>query len=248
MTVGVQIFNKHQTIQITNNDYPYVLLKSTRIDSSHKWNTSNGISYIENALGMKYRDDFDDIVTFYYCSNKRIMCSLSATGRLYKWHNQSLGQNDYIDIYAFTRIKPRERGRSGLQLFNRERGLVFDSSWYILNITGFYVIPPQIPSVANLDINNIYQINTHFDNGRYAVALSTYKQAYFFRFSPYEFIEAQNAIWMDGSTIKINWIPINRQKRREGIWASQSGFGQKNETYAYVIDTTNLPIPYEIRI
>lgn len=247
MTAGIQIFNKHKSLQLTNNDYPYVLLKSLRIDKSAHWTSKNGVSYIENALGMKNRNDFDDIVTFYYCSNKKIMCSLAATGRLYKWNHQTFGENDYIDLYAFTRIKHRTQGKSGLQLYHKEKGLVFDSSWYVLNIIGFYVIPPQTPSVSNLDINNIYQINTNF-NGRYAVALSTYKQAYFFRpRNEIFFIEAQNAIWMDGSTIKINWIPINMDKFQKS-WASQSGFGQKNETYAYVIDTTNFPLPYEIKL
>lgn len=246
MTAGVQIFNKHQTLQVTNNDYPYVLLRSFRIDRSFMWTAKNGASFIEDALGVNGKYDFDDIVVFYYCSNKRIMCSLSATGRLYKWNNQSFGEHDYVDMYAFTRIKPRTEGKSGFQLFNREKGLVFDSSWYILNITGFYVVPPETPSVSNLDTNNVYEIKTHFNGGQYAVALSTYKQVYFFRDNGYKMIEAQNAIWMEDSTIKINWIPINTQKRR--VWSHQPGFGQKNETYVYVIDTTNLPIPYEIKI
>lgn len=246
MAVGVQVFNKYQTIQITNNDYPYVLLKSLRIDKSFVWTTKNGVSFIYDVLGINNKYNFDDIVVFYYCSNKRIMCSLGATGHLYKWNYQTFGEHDYVDMFAFTRIKPRKEGKSGLQLFNREKGLVFDSSWYILNITDFYVVPPETPSVSNLDANNVYEIKTNFSGDRYAVALSTYKQAYFFRENGYKMIEAQNAIWMENSTIKINWIPINIQKRI--IWADQPGFGQKNETYVYVIDTTNLPLPYEIMI
>lgn len=247
MPGGIQLFNNGRTLQLTNNDLPYVLLKSIRITSADQWTTANQISWLTNPFILAQNiQNYSDIIFFMRASGFEARCTVTPYGGVFKWHDLVLQPGQYVDIYAFARFRPATQGNSGLQLYHPEKGLVFDSSWHLLNIEKMYAIPAYRPEYYSNGTVVTYNITTEYNDGNYAVGLSTYKQIYHSLNSTFPGVGAallQNCIWMDGSTVKINYVPIDTDTT--GGWVGVVGFAQTNATYAYVINTVNLPLPYD---
>ncbi|ATA22634.1 hypothetical protein BIY26_09565 [Brenneria goodwinii] len=248
MPGGTQVFNKSRTLQLTNNDLPYVLLKSMRITSTAQWNNQDQISSLSNPKFTLPQNIqiYSDIIFFIRANGFDARCTVDPYGGVFKWHDLVLQPGQYIDIYAFSRFRPTIQSTRGMQLFYPGKGLVFDGSWYLLNIEKVYTIPAYKPDYSANGGVTTYNIATEYTDANYAVGLSTFKQIHH-KFSGAGGLlstQLQNCVWMQGNTIKVNYVPLYSDVT--GGWTGIIGFAQSSATYAYVINTTNLPLPYSI--
>lgn len=254
-TGGVRIFNNSRTLQITNQDKPYVLLKSVRITSADSWNYyTNGMKAISSKRLFNFQQrvsEYGDLLFAIHTEGWDARCTVDLAGNLCMWHDLSIQSGQYIEIYVFARVTPTWTGNSGLRLFKPGYGLIFDSSWHILNIADVIEVPPDKPAYSSSTGFTPYQISTTYTDSKYAVAQSTRRQMATERLNNIpntgEIMgyHLQVCAWMNGSTVTLTGVPVGIDTT--GGWERYPYiYNHTGPTLLYLIDTTNYPVPYDL--
>ncbi|MEE3649450.1 MULTISPECIES: hypothetical protein [unclassified Brenneria] len=256
MPAGVQLFNNSRTLQITNEDKPYVLLKSIKITSADSWiYYTRGMKAISSRRLFNFQKrigEYGDLLFAIHTEGWDARCTVDLSGNLCMWHDLSIQSGQYIEVYVFARVTPNWQGKSGLQLFKPNYGLIFDSSWHILNITDVIEIPAGKPAYSPSVGFTPYQISTAYTDSKYAVAQSTHRQMASEYLNDgqentgevmgYHF---QVCAWMKGSTVTLTGVPVGIDLT--GGWERYPYiYNNTGTTLLYLIDTTNYPVPYDL--
>ncbi|BEM58892.1 hypothetical protein SME22J_27530 [Serratia marcescens] len=160
---GIQLFNKYGHNIATVNDINFSLRSSGQI---HNWQFGKSNPAAGNSVTLDLTGFTCPIVFLKPMSaDQRVSCvagnereftgaslgesvTVEMKFSIYKWWNKDVGTMQY---YVFDRWIPPERSRHGLQLFNRDGSLVFDSGWYFMKIRNVFWLDPGYPNHSSVN-------------------------------------------------------------------------------------------------
>lgn len=149
---GVELTNNKNFVIANSNDVNYILRSSGQINNSQFVSMGSYFSRLYMDVSS-----FNCPIVFFrpLNANQRISCipgvnDFQTPGSVtrkkttvLKWANKNVGSVQY---YIFDRWIPPERSKYGMQIFDKQGGIIFDSGWNFMMVRAVKWMDPGYPN------------------------------------------------------------------------------------------------------
>jgi len=253
MAAGFECYYNGQAIQITNELRAFSLIKSGVLydsdfilfgqSNSDQQAQRTATAYVDLPKSYPYTEAIIFFRNNNPAANGRVTAKvINGVVRINKWWNLSVGTQG-VSYYVFARcIRPG--GTSGLQLWDgqgdKAENLMFDSSWYCLQIKKAYVLPVNTPQLSSAT-NATYTITDNTLLSTDAICIPAARIALYTEKSLT--VVLQECAWVTTNTINLNFVAIDGTSYAV---FNPTNYCNTGNGFVLVADMSAMPMPYSI--
>lgn len=252
MASGFESYYNGVAVQLSNTARAFSLIKSGTLYESDFF-TFTGIGSGQQEQGRSYANidlpagNYTECIVFFRNNNpssdNRVTAKVIDRKLIVnKWWNLTLS-SEGVSYYVFGRVI-RPGGTRGMQLWdgkgNANENLMFDSSWYCLQVKNAFVLPSKTPALS-LSTNATYTVGDGTISSNYAIALPAARIALMTQIDMT--ILLQECAWISSGKVNLNFVAIEGD---DYAVFSPNNYCSVGSGLVLVADVSNFPLNYSI--